>query len=176
VKRRVALGFFLAFIGLVGLRSTPVPDATARSRDVESLETVIPLIDEIDLRSYRDENGCRAIEYRAGIYINDLRGKTCTYIEPSGVAFTDQAQKDYKRFRRSLANCDVGVFSVYVVDAYEADAGGNGRQIVFDLVERAVGRWAYVYEPGHERASPATDTYADIDQDWYFMAWDPGQQ
>lgn len=163
---------------LICLRSTPVPDAAAKSRDVQLLATVIPLIDEIDLRSYRDEDGCRAIEYPGGIYINDLSGKVCTYIEPEGVAFTDQAQKDFERVRRSLANCGVGVFSLYAVDA-DVDPDGatsRNRQIVFDLVERAVGRWAYVYEPGHEPASPATDTYADIDQDWYFMAWKPGEQ
>jgi hypothetical protein len=176
VKRRVALGLFLLFMGLVGLRATPVPDATARSREVQSLATVIPLIDEIDLRSYRDENGCRAIEYRAGIFISDLGGKICPYIEPSGITFTDESNEDYQRFRQSLANCHVAVFSVYVVDAYDPNAGGNNRQIVFDLIERAVGRWAYVYEPGHERAAAATDTYIDIDQDWYFIAWDPGQQ
>ncbi len=70
------------------------------------------------------------------------------------------------------------MFQLYTADAYVDPEGatGSNRQIVFDLVERAVGRWAYVYEPGHEPAAPATDTYADIDQDWYFMAWDPGQQ
>jgi hypothetical protein len=166
MKRLAWFALPLALVGVVLLRQTPIPDSAAKARDVGRLATVVPLIDELGLRSYQDQDGCRSIEYRAGVFVNDLSGTTCNFIDSAGVAFTDQAQQDYERIRRSLADTGVGVFRVYAEEAY----------IVFDLVERAVGRWAYVYEPGHEPAVGATDTYTDIDHDWYFMAWDPSQQ
>ena len=163
---------------MVLLRQTPIPDGTAKARDVERLAKVVPLVDELGLRWYRDQDGCRSIEYKAGAFVSDASGTDCDFIDPLGVAFTAKAQEDFERVRQSLTGTGVGVFQLYTADAYVDPEGvaSSNRQIVFDLVERAVGRWAYVYEPGHERASPATDTYADIDQDWYFMAWNPGQQ
>ena len=178
MKRLAWFAVPLALLGLVLLRQTPIPDGTAKAREVGRLASVVPLVDELGLRSYRDQDGCRSIEYKAGAFVNDLSGTTCDFIDPLGAPFTAQAQEDFERVRQSLAETGVDVFQMYTADAYVDPEGatGSNRQIVFDLVERAVGRWAYVYEPGHERASPATDTYADIDQDWYFMAWDPGQQ
>lgn len=56
--------------------------------------------------------------------------------------------------------------------APEPDAAAKTRD-----VERAVGRWAYVYEPGHDRqADDPADGYAKINDDWFFMAWDPSEQ
>jgi hypothetical protein len=106
-----------------------------------------------------------------------LAGTTCDFIDPAGVVFSDAAEMAFDRVRQSLAEAGVGVSQVYAVDAHVDPDGvwDSNRQIVFDLVERAVGRWAHVYEPGHEPADGATDTYADIDLDWYFIAWDPGQ-
>ena len=166
MKRLAWFALPLALVGVVLLRQTPIPDSAAKAREVARLAPVVPLVEELGLRSYQDQDGCRSIEYRAGVFVNDLSGTTCDVIDPAGVAFTEQAQKDFESLRRSLADTGVGVSRVYAEDAY----------ILFELVERAVGRWAYVYEPGHEPASEAADTYADIDHDWYFMAWDPSQQ
>ena len=146
-KRLAWFALPLALVGVVLLRQTPLPDSAAKARDVGRLAAVVPLIDEIGLRSYRDQDGCRAIDYAGGVFVSDLSGTTCDFIDPLGVPFTDQADKEFERVRRSLADTGVGVFSVYTVDAYGDPAGlaGGNRQVVFDLVERAVGRWAYVF-------------------------------
>ena len=177
--RRLAwIALPLALVGVALLRQTPIPDGAAKSRDVGRLAAVVPLIDELGLRRYRDQDGCRSIEFRGGVFGNGLSGTTCDFIDPIGAPVTDAAEKAFHQVRQSLAEAGVGVNQVYAEEAYVDSDGAmsSNRQIVFGLVERAVGRWAYVYEPGHEPAGEATDTYADIDRDWYFMAWDPGQQ
>jgi hypothetical protein len=177
MKRLLWIAIALMLGVVVFLQLTPIPDQSARARDVARLARVIPLIDQLGLRSYRNEDGCRSIESPAGLYVSDLSGTICDFIDPSGVAFTAAAEQDFERIRQALAETGVGVFSVYTVDADPDNGGGGRRQVVFDLVERAVGRWAYVYEPGHVPAPSApSDTYADIDENWYFMAWGPGEQ
>jgi hypothetical protein len=177
VKRRAWLLLPVAVIALVLLRQTPEPDAAAKGRDVDRLAGVVRLVGELDLHFYRDENGCRSIDYFDGSFTSDLAGTTCESIDPSSIAFMGAADAAFERVRRSLADTGVGVFGIEAIDAYESEDGATNRQIVFDLVERAVGRWAYVYEPGHE-PWPDIPTHGsvEIDDDWYFMAWQPGEQ
>jgi hypothetical protein len=176
VKRWILLAVTIAIVGLAIVRYTPIPDSGAMARDVQRLAGVVRVVDEIGLTNYRDEDGCQTIAYRGGEYITDLTGMKCDYIPDDGSLFTDAARTDFERVRRSLADTGVGVIGMYVMDAYEPDAGGNNRQIVFDLVERTPAAWSYVYEPGHGASTDAPAGFVEVDANWFFVAREPNVQ
>jgi hypothetical protein len=176
MKRRILLAVPFAIVGLAIVRYTPAPDSGAMTRDVQRLAQVVAVVDEVGLTNYRDEDGCQSIAYRGGEYISDLTGTMCEFTPNDGSLFTDGASADVERVRRSLADTGVGVIGMYVMDAYEPDAGGNNRQIVFDLAERTPDAWSYVYEPGHSSWTDSPAGIVEIDANWFFVAREPNIQ
>jgi hypothetical protein len=165
---RIVSILLVAALTLAGCLNTAEPDANRQARDAAELAAVLPLIEDLGLTSYRNQDWCRNIAYSGGRFSDNLEDETCRLFGLPRRPFTPEAQDALRRVESALAETSVDVYSVSVWKP--DDAAPNGRT-EFDVVGGVFDRWRYVHAPGYRGLTNWPNEWVEtaIDDDWYFV-------
>src|SRR5262245_21899051 len=146
------------------------PDADRMARDVEKLQSAFPVLEELGVRGFRNQDWCRFIDYPRGAFTNLPDGDnsdTCNLFDGKGLAFDNAAKADFERVRGTLDQ--TGVHGDWVLNV-TYDGAGQLKGAEFAVQGDAFDRWTYVYEPGGAvpEDMPGEEEYTPINADWYF--------
>lgn len=153
-----------------GCVSSSQPDADEMARDVAHLQEAFPVLEELRVRGFRDQDWCRFIEYPPGAFTSDHSAETstCNLFDGTPQSFDDAANADFDRVNAALGRTGV---STYLVWWIEYDSAGRMKSAEFDLpAGLGGGRWSYIYDRGG--SMPEDDlgesVYTKINDDWWF--------
>jgi hypothetical protein len=164
-----ALPILLAFL-LAGCIHAGRPSAERMTDDVQKLAATFPVLEEVRVRGFRNQDWCRFIDYPRGAFTNLPSGDdsdTCNLFDGKALAFDDAAKADFDRVRQELDAS--GVHGDWVLNV-TYNAGGQLNGAEFAVQGGAFDRWSYVYDPGGTMPEdiPDEEEYAPINGDWYF--------
>jgi hypothetical protein len=156
-------------VGCGGMSKAPSPDEMAK--DSAALQQVFPVLEELDVTGFRNQDWCRYLTYSRGKFVftdSPDNADTCMF-EGNGQPFDDAATRDFQAVSDALGKTDL---TVQIADYIEFDAAGHVSTATFDLESAGFsGYWRYIYEPGaplpEDMESELLSTR--IDPDWYFQ-------
>lgn len=148
----------------------PEPNAVEMARAADELERVLPLLDELGVQEYRNQDWCRTLDYRGGAFSTNLESSTCNLFEETPVEFTEQGDRDFNAVRAALAGTGVRIRMVSrlpAIDEWKARTEFNAIGGDFDS-------WYYVYESGYVPHETIEGEWVPtwIDADWFFVWMD----
>ena len=140
------------------------PDADRRARDVAALSGVLPLIGELGVSEWRDDDWCRDFVYDRGHFMTSDEPDNCNPMDGPAKPFDPAAQADFERVAAAFRNAHVPIGEIY---RPPADPGATD----FDLRAGAFDRFSYVHDPGYPPQENIENEWVatPIDTDWYFV-------
>ncbi len=140
------------------------PDKVRIVRDVGALKAVLPLMEELQLASYRQNDWCHELWYSGGAYWTD---PDCVAYGDPITPFPPEAEQVFERVQKALDASGVWVVSV----SAEYGADGHLSWAEFDLnpAPWRFDRWSYLYQTGFPPESmPGEDVFTPIEPNWYY--------
>jgi hypothetical protein len=144
------------------------PEADRMARDVAHLQEAFPMLEELRVRGFRNQDWCRFIDYPPDAFTNDANASTCNLFDGPPKAFDDAANADFERVKTGLGKTGVGTD---IVSWIEYDDAGRMKSAEFDLQASGFGgRWSYIYDRGGvmPEDDPGESVYTKINNDWWF--------
>jgi hypothetical protein len=143
------------------------PDADQKARDVSRLATAFPVLEELEIRGFRNQDWCRFLDDPRGQFTSNPESSTCNLFTGGPDPFDEKAQTDFDRVSAALRDTGVAVQMVWWLDYDDAGAISYA-QFVID--HAANNSWTYVYDPDGEMPEDieGEEVYTRIDANWYF--------
>ena len=140
------------------------PDAARKSRDGAALAELLPVLDELRVTNWRDQDWCTDFAYRGGHFLRSDDPDNCNPFGDAVAPFSDAASADFDAVRAALRASGVSVRAIYRPAAVPG-------QTVFNLIAGDFDRFSYVHEPGFSPPENIENEWiaTPIDRDWYFM-------
>jgi hypothetical protein len=168
LQRRAVIVIFAAVLVASGCLRAEDPSPDQLRRDVSTLRQVLPVLAELQVTEFRDQDWCRNLAYGQGRFSSNNEQVTCNLFNGTGEPFDADADADFKVIADALRA--TGLTVIIVDSGYDHD--GRVESAVFELQSPGLtGYWRYIYRPG-ERVTD--DEYSEtrttpIDADWYFQ-------
>ena len=149
----------------------PTPSAAEQIRAAAALRRVFPILEELRVTDYRNQDWCKNLAYARGWFSSNLESSTCNLFNEVPIGFDSEAQADFRRVARALR--DSGV-SVDTVGPVQYDSAGRVARAHFFFAEGGYESESYVFDPSAPlpEDSPGEATFTRIDQDWYLAVED----
>jgi hypothetical protein len=161
----------LALVAATKLWAPPPPEPTERAAVAGRLETVLPLLDELGVTSWRDEGGgCHYVTFTDGVRHQDPAG-SCGDSAP----FDEQARAAWERIAAAFSGTVPGgrLRSLDEMDHFDPSLG-PGRHVLFLAVPHSLlgqdmfaARWLWTWD--EQAAGPGGD---GLPAHWRFDAYD----
>ncbi len=162
--RRTIVSLLLIVVAVTGCAHVAEPDAAGKARDAAALAEVLPVLEELGVTHWRDQDWCTDFVDRAGHFLRSDEPDNCNPLGDAVSAFSDEATADFDRIRSALVASGVSVVEVYRPSA-------DPRTTIFDLRAGAFDRFSYVHDPGYQPQENLENEWVatPIDEDWYFV-------
>lgn len=151
---------------LIGLLLTVSLTACAGSRDpqadVERLTSTLPVLQQLKVENYRNQDWCKNIAYPQGKFSNNRQSPTCNLSNETFQPFTEPANQAFGQVASAIQQTQVPLYAV----AIDYGSDGSIRRARFSLTQPG----GYVYEPGYKtlpESLPDELEYQPVNQDWY---------
>lgn len=132
---------------------------------VRNLQVVFPIIEKYEVKYYKNESGCKKIEYMRGRFSND-RNSRCNWYDGRGPSFDKQAERDFEVLAKALATSGL---NVRWLDEVQFDSSSKIRYGHFYL-SCFLCKKRYVYSPNPAELPgevPGELWVKRINYDWY---------
>jgi hypothetical protein len=131
-----------------------------------ALAGTFPMIAELQVRDWRNQDWCRNIAYARGVFSETDNPDTCNLFEGSARPFDDQARADFERLSRVIGATGLGV----MYGDFDVDQGKVTRA-AFVMPCPKCDRRVFAYEPGNTReADPDLGQRTTIiDSNWFVV-------
>jgi hypothetical protein len=153
---RSLLTGLLLTVGLTACGGSRDPQA-----DVERLTNALPVLQQLQVENYRNQDWCKNLAYQQGKFSNNRESTTCR-IDETSQFFTDQANQAFGQVTSAIQQTQVPLYAVVV------DYGSDGRIRRAEFLLTRPG--GYIYEPGYRalpESLPNELEYTAVNQDWY---------
>jgi hypothetical protein len=157
---------FLAVVAFLfaGCIHATEPNADRKARDVAALAAVLPLIDELGVSEWRDDDWCRDFVYDRGHFMTSDEPDDCNPMGGPPEPFNANAQADFDRVAAAFRDAHVPIREIYrpPVDPGTTD---------FDLRAGSFDGFSYVHDPGYPPQENIENEWVatPIDANWYFV-------
>jgi hypothetical protein len=141
--RRTLVSLILVAASVAACFHVAQPGAARKSRDVAALAEVLPVLDELRVTNWRDQDWCTDFAYRRGRFLRSDDPDNCNPFGDVAAPFTDAATADFEAVRSAVRASGVSVREIYRPAAVPGQTG-------FDLIAGSFDRFSYVHEPGFE--------------------------
>ena len=140
------------------------PDADRRALDSTALAAVLPLIDELRVSEWRDDDWCRDLVYNGGHFMTSDQPDNCNPVDGPAKPFNTAAQAAFDRVAAALHDANVPVREIY---RPPIDPGSTD----FGLRAGSFDSFSYVHDPGYPPQENVDNEWVatPIDRDWYFV-------
>jgi hypothetical protein len=131
---------------------------------VKQHETVLPYLQEHQVRAYRSQSWCKNIAYKAGAFSESTHPSTCNLFDDEPQPLLDQARSDFQSLRRRLRGTG---FRIAFINTYWVD--NSLKSAEFDLNCWLCSHTRYVYEPNYVLPNDIADEmwFTPINQNWH---------
>jgi hypothetical protein len=116
------------------------PGVQQMSDEVQRLERAFPVLEELRVAGFREQDWCQFLDYPRGAFSNESDAtSTCNLFDRQPMKFDEAAQADFERVAGALRDTGVDAYLVWWI---EYDDRGRLRSAEFDT-----GGSSYIYDP-----------------------------